>query len=118
MAANVYIVALIVLIAFGILMGWAQLDALQKKVGVDQLAIFVYIVIGYGVVIIALSALGYRIRASLKYVAGIIFLTGWGAFTSYESEYFSPKLAVFLSFMLVFMGIVMVIFYILGRSGG
>jgi hypothetical protein len=119
LAANLrYIVEIIVLIGFGIFTWWIQQDALQKTAGVDQLAAFMYFVIGYAAVILALSALRFRIRANLKYVAGIIFLTGFGAFTWYESEYFSSRLAVFLSFILAFLAAVLVFYYFLGRSGG
>lgn len=113
-----YIVGIIVLIFFGIFTGWVQLDILQKTAGGNELAAFLYFVIGYAAVILALSALRFGIRAKLKYVGGIIFLAGFGALAWYESEYFSPPFGVFLTFMLVFMAGVLVLFYIVGRSGG
>jgi drug/metabolite transporter (DMT)-like permease len=113
-----YIVEIIILIGFGIFTWWVQQYALQKTAGVNQLALFMYFVIGYAAVILALNALRFRIRANLKYLAGIIFLTGFGALTWYTQEYFSSRLAVFLSFILVFLAAVLVFYYFLGRTAG
>jgi len=113
-----YIIGIIVLIGFGIFTLWVQQDALQQKAGVDQLAAFMYLVMAYGAVILALSALRFKIRATLKYVAGIVVLTGFGAFTWYAQEYISPKLGVFFGFILAYMVVIVVLFYVLGRSGG
>jgi hypothetical protein len=112
-----YIVGIIVLVGFGIFTLWVQLDALKQVAGVEQLAAFMYLVIAYGAVILV-SAWRFRIRANLTYVAGIIFLTGFGAWTWYSREYISPKLGLFFGFMLAYMAAVLVLFYILGRYGG
>jgi hypothetical protein len=118
-AANLRIIlGIIVLIGFGIFTWWVRQDALQTATGANQLAAFMYIVLGYGAVILALSALRFRVRASLKYVAGIIVLTGFGAFTWYAEAYVSPQLGVFFGFMLAYMAAVLALFYFLGRSGG
>ena len=114
----VYIVGIIVLVGFGIFTWWVHQYPLQQMADVDQLAAFMYIVLGYGAVILALSALGFKVRASLKYVAGIIVLTGFGAFTWYAQAFISPQLGIFFGFVLAYMSAVFVLFYILGRYGG
>jgi hypothetical protein len=114
----VYIVGIIVLVAFGIFTWWVRQDIYQQVAGVDQLAALMYIVLGYGAVILALSALGFKVRAGLKYVAGIIVLTGFGAFTWYAEAYVSPQLGIFFGFALAYMSAVFVLFYLLGRYGG
>jgi hypothetical protein len=117
-AANVaFIVGIIILVGFGIFTWWVQQYALQQTAGVDQLAAFMYLVIAYGIVILV-SALRFRIRANLKYVAGIIFLTGFGSLAWYAREYISPPLGVFFGFMVAYMAAILALFYILGRYGG
>jgi phosphoglycerol transferase MdoB-like AlkP superfamily enzyme len=118
-AANIaYIVGIVVLVGFGIFTWWVQQDVYPKIAGVNQLAAFMYIVLGYGAVILAVSALGFKIRASLKYVAGIIVLTGFGVFTWYAEAYISPQLGIFFGFALAYMAAVLALIYILGRYGG
>ena len=116
--ANVALTAgIIVLIGFGIFTWWLQQYALQKKDGVHQLATFMYLLMAYGIVILV-SALRFRIRANFKYVAGIIFITGFSALAWYAREYVSPPLGVFFGFMVAYMAAVLALFYILGRYGG
>jgi hypothetical protein len=118
-AANLkYILGIIVLIGFGTSTWWVHQYPLQQTDGADQLAVFMYIVLGYGAVILALSALKFRMRANLKYVAGIIVLTGFGAFTWYAQAYVSPQLGVFFGFVLAYLAAVLTLFYVLGRHGG
>jgi len=85
--------------------------------GVNQLATFMYLLMAYGIVILV-SALRLRIRANFKYVAGIIFLTGFSALAWYAREYVSPPLGVLFGFMVAYMAAVLALFYILGRYGG
>jgi hypothetical protein len=114
----VYVVGIIVLVGFGIFTWWVHQNQLQQMAGDDQLAAFMYIVLGYGAVILGISALGFKVRASLKYVAGIIVLTGFGAFTWYAQAYISPQLGIFFGFALAYASAVFALFYILGRYGG
>lgn len=118
-AANLkYIVGVILLIGFGIFTWWVQHDVYQQMAGVDQLAAFMYIVLGYAAVILILSASRFRLRVNLKYVAGIIVLTGFGAFTWYAEAYVSPQLGVFFGFVVAYMAAILTLFYILGRYRG
>jgi hypothetical protein len=113
-----YIAGIIILVGFGIFTWWAHQYPFQQIAGADQLAALMYIVLGYGVVILALSALGFKVRAGLKYVAGIIVLTGFGTFTWYAQAYISPQLGIFFGFALAYASAVFALVYILGRYGG
>jgi hypothetical protein len=114
----VYIVGIIVLVGFGIFTWWVQQYVLQQIAGVNQLAALMYIVLGYGALILVLSVLGFKVRAGLKYVGGIIALTGFGAFTWYAGAYVSPQLGVFFGFVLAYVSVVFALVTILGRYGG
>jgi len=111
-----FIVGIIILIGFGIFTWWVQQYALQKVAGVDQLAAFMYLIMAYGIVILV-SALRFRITANLKYVAAIIFLTGFGAVAWYAREYVSPPLGLFFGFIVAYLAAILALFYILGRYG-
>lgn len=114
----VYILGIIVLVGFGIFTWWVQQYPLQQIAGVNQLAALMYIVLGYGAVILVLSVLGFKVRAGLKYVAGIVSLTAFGAFTWYAEAYVSPQLGVFFGFVLAYVSAVFALVIILGRYGG
>jgi hypothetical protein len=107
-----YIAGIIILIAFGILIWWSL------PYVVIQLTVFSAIVLGYGVAVLALSALKFRIRTSLRYVIGVVILTGFGAFTWYAAENVAPELGIFFGFVLAYMAAVLALFYIIGRHGG
>jgi hypothetical protein len=111
-----YIGGVIALIGFGMFTWWAQQYIVLT--GIQQIVAFLYFVLGYSAVILAMSALKFRIRSNLKYVAGIIMLTGFGAFTWYAQEYVAPQLGVFFGFLTAYVAGVVVLFYILGRYGG
>jgi hypothetical protein len=113
-----YFGGILALTGFGIFTWWIQLYVFQGVTGVDQLAAFMYLVLGYATVILALSALKFTMRVNLKYVTGIIVLTGFGAFTWYSQAYVSPQLGVFFGFVLAYLAAVLTIFYVLGRHGG
>jgi hypothetical protein len=113
-----YIAGVVAIALLGLFTWWIQQDALQQVTGVDQVAAFLYIMMGYAAVVLVLGALGFRIRANLKYLAGIIVLTGFGAFTWYAQAYVAPQLGVFFGFLLAYAAAVLVLFYILARHGG
>jgi hypothetical protein len=107
-----YIVGIIILIAFGILIWWAL------PYVVPQLSVFLLFVLGYGAAVLALSALGFRIIVNLKYLVVIIVLTGCGALTWYAEANIAPQLGIFFGFVLAYVAAVLVLMYILGRHGG
>jgi hypothetical protein len=107
-----YIAGIIILIAFGVFIWWT----LPRVVA--QVNLFLLLVLGYGVTVLVLSVLGFRIRANLKYLGGIIVLTGFGAFTWYAEANIAPQLGIFFGFVLAYIAAVFALFYVLGRHGG
>jgi hypothetical protein len=117
-----YLVGIIVLTGLGVFVWWTQQYVLQQMVGVQQVGAFLYCMIGYAAVILVLSGLKFRIKTNIKtnlrYLVGIIGLTGLGAIAWYAQEYVAPQLGVFFGFITAYAAAVFVLFYILGRSGG
>jgi hypothetical protein len=113
-----YIAGVAAIAGLGFFTWWVQQVGLVQVDGVDQVATFLYIMVGYGIVVLLLNALGFRIRANLKYVAGIIILTVFGTLTWYAQVYISPQLGIFFGFVLAYLAAVVALFYVLGRHGG
>jgi hypothetical protein len=107
-----YIVGIIILIAFGIFIWWTL------PYVVPQLSVFLLFVLGYGAAVLGLSALGFRIIVNLKYLVVITILTGFGALAWYAEANVAPQLGIFFGFVLAYVAGVFVLLYILGRHGG
>jgi len=113
-----YLAGIIVLAGLGVLVWWTQQYVLQDMIGVQQVGGFFYCMIGYAAAILVLSRLKFRIKTNLKYLAGIIALTGLGVIAWYAQDYVAPQLGVFIGFITAYAAGVLVLFYILGRYGG
>ena len=113
-----YLLGIIALTGLGVFVWWTQQYVLQQMIGVQQVGTFFYCMIGYAAVILVLSGLKFRIKTNLKYLLGIIALTGLGLFAWYAQENVAPQLGVFIGFITAYAAAVFVLFYILGRYGG
>jgi len=113
-----YVVGIVAIAVLGVFTWWEQQNVLEHTAGVNQLAAFLYSIVGYIAVVLALSALGFRVRADLKYLGGIVCLTGFGAFAWYAAAYVAPQLGVFFGFVLAYVAAVIALVYILGHRGG
>jgi hypothetical protein len=113
-----YLLGIIALMGLGVFVWWTQQYVLEQTIGAPQVGAFFYCMIGYAAVILVLSGLKFRIKTNLKYLLGIIALTGLGLFAWYAQEYVAPQLGVFIGFITVYAAGVFVLFYILGRYGG
>lgn len=112
-----YVVGIIIMAALGVFAWWAITNFLTGMVAVLQLSAFVYLMIGYAIVFLALGALRFRIRANLRYFAALTTLTAFGAIAWYAEAYVAPQLGVFFGFIAAYLAAVIVFFYILGRYG-
>jgi len=113
-----FIVGIIFAAVLGVLARWTISNFLNGMVGAEQLSTFVYLMALYVIVVLALGALKFRIRANLKYFAAVIFLTGFGSIAWYAQAHVAPQLGVFFGFIAAYMVAVIIFFYILGRYGG
>jgi len=114
-----YLIGVLVMVGVFALGWWVQnYSSLQGADGVLQLSGFLYLLAIYGILLVVIAALGYRIRANLKYFVGILGLSGLGVITWYSEAYIAPQLGVFFGFVMAYIAAVFVLFYILGRYGG